>query len=157
MSTISNFPTPPTQRSLAVIVADDTLEVQLLIRRWLEELGHTVYCVSSGSAAVQLIRQQPVDLVITEVIMPNGDGLEVILELKRRQPSARAIAMTAGGRYLPAADCLRVAKGLGAHETLMKPFRHRELLSALERILGTEVTARQSTSANESAAFPVSA
>ncbi len=130
-----------TAKSLAVVVADDALEVQLLLRRWLEELGHSVTCVSSGNDAVRIIKQQPVDLVITEVIMPNGDGLEVILELKKRQPNARVIAMSGGGRYLPAADCLRVAKGLGAHDVLQKPLKRGDVCTAVERLTAASSSA----------------
>lgn len=122
-------------RSLTIVVADDTIDVQEDIRRWLVELGHSVTCVSCGNDAVRLIREHSIDLVITEVIMPNGDGLEVILELKNRRPGARAIAISAGGRYLPAADCLRAAKGLGAHETLLKPVCQADLLAAVERVI----------------------
>lgn len=124
----------PAAKPLTIVIADDAVEVQLLVRKWLEEAGHVVVCVSSGNEAVRVIKQQPVDVVITEVIMPNGDGLEVILELKKHQPNARAIAISGGGRYLPAADCLRVAKGLGAHEVLQKPLKRAELCSAVERL-----------------------
>lgn len=124
----------PVAKSLAVVVADDALESQLVLRRWLEERGHSVTCVSCGDDAVRVIKHQPVDLVITEVIMPNGDGLEVILELKKWQPTAKTIAISGGGRYLPAADCLRVAKGLGAHEVVAKPLDRIALLAAVDRL-----------------------
>ena len=122
-----------TARSLTVIVADDVPEIQQSIRGWLLELGHEVFCVSTGTEAIRLIHRQRVDLVITEVILPNGDGLELINALKKVQPTARVIAHSAGGRYLTGNECLRVAKGLGAHETLLKPATRDELLAAIER------------------------
>lgn len=126
----------PTTKGLSVLVADDLPDGQAQLKRWLIELGYSVSCVSCGDDAIRIIKQRPIDLVITEVIMANGDGLEVILELKRRQPNARVIAISAGGRYLSAADCLRVAKGLGAHEVLLKPVRRDDFLAAVERQLG---------------------
>lgn len=117
-----------------IVIADDCADTRQTIRRWLEDLGHSVVCAACGDDAVREIRCRPVDLVITEVIMPNGDGLEVILETKKCQASARVIAISAGGRYLPATDCLRVAKGLGAHDTIMKPVRREQLLECVERL-----------------------
>lgn len=128
-SSSSPFPKP-----LVIVVADDTPELLAQYRGWLEARGHVVMAVGSGNEAVKIIRRQQVDVVIAEIIMANGDGLEVILELKNHQPTTRIIAVSAGGRYLPASDCLRVAKGLGAHETLIKPVRETELLDALDRV-----------------------
>lgn len=130
----SSPPCGSAARPLAFVVADDALETQLVVRRWLEELGHSVTCVSCGDDAIRVIKHQAVDIVITEVIMPNGDGLEVLLELKKWQPAAKTIAISGGGRYLPATDCLRVAKGLGANEVVPKPLLRTELLAAVERL-----------------------
>ncbi|WP_158277486.1 response regulator [Opitutus sp. ER46] len=126
---------PPEARTHTVVVADHIVADASILRSWLEQMGVSPICVASGREAIRLIRQQPIDLVITEVIMPNGDGLEVILELKKQQPGAPVIAMSGGGRYLPAADCLRVAKGLGAHEIMMKPLRHADFLRAARQLL----------------------
>lgn len=122
-------------RSLNVLVADDTQDVQVSVRNWLEELGHEVTCASSGNRAIQLLRERPVDLVITEVILPDGDGVELIGALRKLQPTARVIAFSGGGRYLSGADCLRVAKGLGANEVLMKPATRDEMLAAVARAM----------------------
>lgn len=122
----------PIARSLAVLVADEDAAVRAEVRSWLEELGHAVVCAASGNEASRIVRQQHVDVVITEVVMSNGDGLELILDLKSRQPNARIIALSGGGRYLAAADCLHIAKGLGAHAVLLKPVQRAELVAALE-------------------------
>lgn len=121
--------------SLNVLVADDASDVQVSLRNWLEELGHEVTCVSSGNRAIQLLRQRRVDLVITEVILPDGDGVELIAALRKLQPAARVIAFSGGGRYLSGADCLRVAKGLGANEVLLKPASRDEMLAAVARAM----------------------
>lgn len=76
-----------------------------------------------------------VDMVITDILMPDGDGLEVITELKRAQPSVRIIAMSGGGHHLRAAECLKFATGLGAHGLLLKPFKREQLLEAVTQQL----------------------
>jgi CheY-like chemotaxis protein len=116
---------------LSVVVADDVVEIQMLLQQWLRDLGCLVTCVSTGREAVRVIRNEHVDMVITDILMPDGDGLEVISELKRTQPSVRIIAMSGGGRHLGAAECLKLATGLGAHGTLMKPFKREMLLEVV--------------------------
>jgi CheY-like chemotaxis protein len=75
-----------------------------------------------------------VDLVITDVLMPDGDGLEVITSLRRVAPLTRVLAVSGGGNHLRATDCLAFAKGLGAHGVLMKPFNRAQLLAAVNKI-----------------------
>ena len=66
--------------------------------------------------------------------MPDGDGLEVILAARREAQAPRILAISGGGSYMSGPDCLRVAKGVGAHATLMKPFNRAQLLDAVERV-----------------------
>lgn len=115
-----------------MIVADDVEGITHLVQHWLEEQGHQVTCAGSGTEVAALLRRQSVDLMITDVIMPDGDGLEVMLELKRTHPQARVLAMSGGGSYLRARDCLNLARGLGAHAVLMKPFNRDQLLAAVQ-------------------------
>lgn len=130
MSTYSN-PFASRTEPLAVLVADDVIEIQQLVQQWLRDLGCLVMCVATGREASRLLRTQHVDIVITDVLMPDGDGLEVIAELRRMRSSARILAISGGGSHLHASDCLKFAKGLGAHGLLMKPFNRRQLLDAL--------------------------
>jgi len=117
-------------RALTIIVADDVEGIQHLVQHWLEDAGHRVFCASTGHEVAALLQRQTVDLVITDVIMPDGDGLEVMLELKRIQPHARVLAISGGGAYLRPHDCLNLAKGLGAHAVLLKPFNRDQLVAA---------------------------
>lgn len=121
------------QRS--VLVVDDVAEIQRLVEHWLGDLGWPVWSVSSGREAGRFLGRQPVDLVVTDVIMPDGDGLEVIAEVRRRQPRARVLAISGGGLHLHAADCLKLARSLGAHAVLLKPFRREQLLEAIGSVL----------------------
>lgn len=114
-----------------VLLADDSNEVQETVRGWLEAAGYRVICVGSGMEAVRQIRQRTFDAVITEIILPNGDGLELISALKRFQPTTPVIAYSGGGRYLSISDCLRVARGFGAFAAIAKPALREDLLQAV--------------------------
>jgi CheY-like chemotaxis protein len=124
-------PTLDAMKKLSVIVADDVEGIQDLVGHWLEEAGHSVMCAASGRAAMQLLKKRHFDLVIADVLMPDGDGLELILELKHTQPSVRILAISGGGRHMQASDCLKMAKNLGAHGLLFKPFNREQLLAAV--------------------------
>jgi len=125
-------------KSLSVIVADDVEGIQDLVGHWLEESGHVVMCASTGRIASQLLKKQHFDLVITDVLMPDVDGLELILELKHSQPSVRILAISGGGRHMQATDCLKLAKNLGAHALLLKPFNREQLLAAMKLAIPSE-------------------
>jgi CheY-like chemotaxis protein len=131
----SPFPTDPRDEPLSAVVADDVVEIQNLVSQWLRDVGCVVTCVSTGREAVRLLRVQHVDIVVTDVLMPDGDGLEVIAELRRAQASTRILAISGGGNHLRATDCLKFAQGLGAHGLLLKPFNRQQFLDALGLIL----------------------
>jgi len=120
---------------ISIVVADDVVEIQQLLQQWLRDLGCIVTCVSTGREAVRVLRTVHVDMVITDILMPDGDGLEVITDLKTAQPSVRIIAMSGGGSHLRATECLKFASGLGAHAVLMKPFNREQLLEIVTQQL----------------------
>ena len=122
------------EKPLAVVVADDVGEICSLINQWLTDLGCSVTSTATGNEVKKLMRSQHFDLIIADVLMPDGDGLEVILEARQSQPKARVLAISGGGRHLQAEDCLRFAKGLGAHGVLLKPFNREQLLTAIEKL-----------------------
>jgi CheY-like chemotaxis protein len=140
--TSSSTPFPPRPTPFSVVVADDVLEIQQLVQQWLRDLGCIVTCVSTGEEAVKVLRTVHVDLVITDILMPDGDGLEVITELKHAQPSVRIIAMSGGGNHLRATECLKFARGLGAHGTLMKPFNREQLIELAAQLLTADRSAK---------------
>lgn len=121
-------------KPLSVVVVDDVPEIQQLVEHWLSDVGCAVKCASSGNEVTKLLRVQKFDVIITDVLMPEGDGFEVIAEAKRALPSARVLAISGGGSHLPANDCLKFAKGLGAHAVLLKPFNREQLLAAVSQV-----------------------
>lgn len=122
-----------TTKPLAIVVADDETEIQELVATWLEQCGHEVTCASSGREVVERVRERPVDLVITDIVMPGGNGFDAILAVNRLRPSTRIVAISGGGHNMPADGCLRVAKGVGADVVLLKPFGRQQLLDAVNR------------------------
>ena len=124
---------PKPSRSLAVVVADDVADIQVLLATWLQDAGHTVRCVSSGRDLVKAVRERAPDLVITDIVMPDGDGHDAIASVSRLCPDTRIIAMSGGGREMPADPSLRLAKGLGADAVLPKPFSKEQVLATVAR------------------------
>lgn len=130
--------------SLSILVADDEDSIRSLLEHFLTNSGHTVVVVGNAREACEAMSKRTFDLVITDVLMPDGDGLDLITELKKKQPNARILAMSGGGRYLEGSDYLKLAKGLGAHTAMMKPFTWPQLQEAIEVALGTAPTSRPS-------------
>jgi DNA-binding NtrC family response regulator len=120
---------------LSILVADDEEGIRSLLMRWLGRHGHRVACVGCGKDATRLIEQQHFDLVITDVVMPDGDAFELIPVVRKTQPEARILAISGGGRYIPSYDCLNLAAGLGAHATVLKPFNWEQVRSGIVQVL----------------------
>ena len=100
----------------------------------LSDAGYTVTTASGGVEALKLIHNNPFDLVITDLIMPDKEGLEIIMALCRHTPRPKIIAMSGGGR-IDAKEYLAPARLLGAQRTLAKPFSNAELLEAVAQVL----------------------
>jgi two-component system, chemotaxis family, chemotaxis protein CheY len=117
-----------------VLVVDDEEPVRNGIRRSLERAGHAVFEAEDGVAALLCFAAGDFDVVVTDLVMPEKEGVETIGEMLRLRPQAKIIAMSGGGRLGPV-DYLAVAKRLGAVSTLAKPFSQQELLDAIEATL----------------------
>lgn len=125
---------PP--RSLSILLAEDTPDLQALITGWLEEAGHRVVRVASGREITARLPQRRFDLLVTDILMPDGDGWEAIAEVHRRKPALRILAISGGAREMPASAVLRVARGAGAIELLAKPFSRPAFLTAVSGLVG---------------------
>ena len=123
-----------TPRQLQILVADDVEEIKQLVALWLEEAGHAVTHASNGRDVVRLVKDRAFDLVVTDIVMPNGDGWDAILAINRLRPGTRILAISGGGKHMPADACLRVAKGVGADHILKKPFHRAQLLEAVNQV-----------------------
>ena len=123
---------PLLMKSLSILVADDEDSIRSLLEHLLISAGHSVVVVANAREACDAMVEKSFDLVITDVLMPDGDGLDLISELRKKQPDARILAMSGGGRYLEGSDYLKLAKGMGAHTAMMKPFTWEQLQSAIQ-------------------------
>ncbi|MGH7095689.1 MAG: response regulator [Stellaceae bacterium] len=117
-----------------VLVIDDDVLVRRTICRILEHGGYQVAVAEDGAEGAAKFRSEQPDLVITDIIMPEQEGIETIMALLRENPRARIVAVSGGGR-LGSMDFLTVARKLGAKETLRKPFEPAELLGCVSRAL----------------------
>jgi CheY-like chemotaxis protein len=118
-----------------ILLIDDEAAGRELLREVLEAEGHEVIEAGDGQLGSRLYRQQPTDLIITDIYMPNQEGLETIRELKRDFPDVKFIAMSGGSGGVVEVDVLRIAEKLGAVRTLSKPFGLTELVDAVEAAL----------------------
>lgn len=116
----------------SVLVVDDEDQIRQLIRETLEQAGYEVQEASDGKQGLERYRAKPADLVIMDILMPDQDGLESIMTLRREFPTSRVIAITGGSDMIGILNFLDVAKMLGARRTLQKPFDMQTLLDAAQ-------------------------
>jgi DNA-binding NtrC family response regulator len=114
-----------------ILVIDDEPHMRRLIARILNGSGHTVHQANNGRDGIGLFHRVHPALVITDIVMPDMEGIEMIRELHREAPTIPILAISGGGP----AVYLQAATGLGATAALAKPFGAAELLSVVERLL----------------------
>jgi CheY-like chemotaxis protein len=107
--------------ALSILVADDEATIRDALRIVLTKLGHRPVCVADGRKALAEMQTQSFDLIITDLLMPDCDGLELIGEVRRTHRATPIVAISGGGR-IAGSDYLRMAKKLGARAILSKPF-----------------------------------
>ncbi|HWI26615.1 MAG TPA: response regulator [Stellaceae bacterium] len=112
------------------LVVDDDLSYRVFMRQYLELAGFTVIMEGSGQIALRRLEQQKVDVLVTDLFMPEVDGLELIELARRGFPQMRVVAVSGGGTQGDT-GYLRVARLFGAHATLQKPFSGSELIAAV--------------------------
>ena len=118
-----------------ILLIDDDDQFRALLRKMLEKAGYDdIEEANDGRIGVKLFRQRSFDLVITDIIMPDKEGIETIIELTDDYPQIKIIAMSGGGRIGPQ-DYLETAKRLGASRTLAKPFNYSELIDTVHELL----------------------
>ena len=117
-----------------ILIIDDNREVLGTYRRMLEHAGYEVVVAADGKEGIKTFREELLDLVITDIIMPEKEGLETIRELKRDFPDVKIIAISGGGSAEPE-DYLKIAKQFGAMCTLTKPIEREALLETVQECL----------------------
>jgi len=117
-----------------ILVVDDEEQMRSILRQIMESAGYEVSEAPDGRVALGLCRKKQFDLIITDLIMPEKEGIETIIELKRGFPKVKIIAISGGGRGAPE-TYLDIAKDIGADHTLAKPFDKEEILKIVKELL----------------------
>ena len=117
-----------------ILVIDDEEKVGAVLCRYLERAEYTTSVARDGKEGLRLYNENPADLVIVDIFMPDMDGLEVIRILKKEAPECRVIAISGGGQMgMP--DFLPTARKLGAEHVLKKPILSEDLLAVVDEML----------------------
>jgi CheY-like chemotaxis protein len=129
----------------SILIIDDEEDIRDALQMVLERAGYEVKVASNGDEAIELQREQPAQLVITDIIMPEKDGVLTIKEMREEYPGLRIIAISGGGgveplAYKPGAITttayLAAAKEVGADRVFTKPFDRKDLIQAVADLLG---------------------
>jgi len=119
--------------SIKILVIDDDDQFRLMLRRLLEKEGYDVFEACNGKEGINSFRQLQTEIVITDIIMPEVEGVETILRLRKEFPNVKIAAISGGGRNAPD-GYLVMAKKLGAEFVMEKPIDRVEFLSKLNEL-----------------------
>jgi len=117
-----------------ILIIDDDAQLLAMLRQTLEREGYEVVEASDGKAGLKRYHENPTDLIITDLIMPEKEGIETITELRRAFPDVKIIAISGGGQVDPG-QYLSIAKSFGVQYTFAKPVERNELLKAVRDLL----------------------
>jgi YesN/AraC family two-component response regulator len=117
-----------------ILLIDDDDSVRSVLRLILNQFGHVVIEACNGKEGIELYTHANADLVITDIVMPEKEGLEVLKEIRKKCPTVKIIAISGGGRVNPT-DYLRMAIFFGATRVLAKPICSEALIGAINEVL----------------------
>jgi len=117
-----------------ILFVDDDKSMRYLHSQMLEGESYDVHVACDGQEALDYLKIAPVDLVITDILMPEIDGFELMMEIRKSHPKIKVVAISGGGRLGPN-EYLKLANQLGATFTLQKPYKKEELISMIHKIL----------------------
>lgn len=117
-----------------ILIIDDNADLRDALRLLLEKFEHEIFEAADGKEGINIFKKSPVDLIITDLIMPEKDGIEAIIELKQYNKDVKIIAISGGGKADPD-SYLRAAKKLGADRALAKPFKNEALIRMINELL----------------------
>jgi CheY-like chemotaxis protein len=120
-----------------ILIVEDDRDLREMLKTSLLKRKFTILEASDGKEALARFKPALTDLVITDLIMPDEDGLKVIMKIKEIKPSIKVIAISGGGKAGPG-NYLNLAKALGADEVFSKPFSVHDLFNKIDELLGPE-------------------
>ena len=116
-----------------ILIIDDDTFLRETMCELLKQRKHIVSTAANGSEGLDILKMNSFDLVITDILMPEKDGIEIINEIKMFYPKTKILAMSAGGR-ISSVDYLNIAKHFGAEGILAKPFSANALFEKITEI-----------------------
>lgn len=120
-----------------ILVIDDDRPVRTMLRMVLERAGYEVFDAPDGESGLDELRQHSCELVITDIVMPEREGLETIMEVRLNHPGVKIVAIS-GARDSAIENYLGSARHAGAHRVFPKPIPRQQLLEAVANLLGEE-------------------
>ena len=118
-----------------ILIADDNATIREVMVDALENKGYETLTAGDGEEVIELLKTETVDMIILDIIMPNKEGLETLMEVKAIDSKIKVMAIT-GKTYITGYDNLFAAKAFGADKTKRKPFHIDALIEAVESVLG---------------------
>jgi len=126
-----------------ILLIDDDDSLRTMLRLTLTHFGHIVIEARNGKEGLDLFPHAGADVVITDIVMPEKEGIEVLMVLRKAEPPVKIIAMSGGGR-VSATDYLRIATQLGAARVLAKPFSNEVLKATVDEVLAADAPSTRS-------------
>src|SRR5690242_17536292 len=126
---------PLVNASSTILVVDDEPNLRRVLSAVLTRDGYNVLVASGGREAVRMAKEQPIDLLVTDFLMPDMSGLEVLSAVRKEHPGARALLISGHGTVRSAVDAMR----LGAFDFLTKPFEVEQVRATVKRALDAPV------------------
>jgi DNA-binding response OmpR family regulator len=117
-----------------ILIIEDDTDLRNFLTRLLQRENYLIFEAGNGLEAATILKNTQPDMVITDIIMPDQDGIGTINMLREKHPEIKIIAISGGGRIL-GADYLEIARMLGAHYVFSKPFDNKELLVKVKELL----------------------
>lgn len=121
---------------IRIMVVDDDEAFRQTVCELLAEGDFEILSAESGTQLFTVLKKQSVDIVLTDIVMPDEDGLEIVRKIKKMNPAPKIVAMSGGGR-IAATDYLEIARLMGVSATIRKPFKQQELVGLLQQVFSS--------------------
>ena len=118
-----------------ILIVDDDEEIRILLSEILRQAGHTVLTANNGQTGLETIKTKNIDLVITDIFMPEMDGIDLLVSILNTYPNSKIIAISGGHKAMNAQLTLKMAQSFGAVDVITKPFQANVLINKIERAL----------------------
>jgi YesN/AraC family two-component response regulator len=120
-----------------ILVVEDEELMRDMLAELFKDQGHNTATASNGIEALKAIEEDNFDLIVTDIVMPEKDGLSVILQTKRDNKNIKVIAISGGDKTFSGKSYLKIARNIGVERTIDKPFKREKVLQAVEEVLAS--------------------